>query len=100
MSRRLSQQSNRRTLHFGRFFLVLVVIYLAGLFIHARLVMWNLGQDLQSAHMQEVQLQASNRAMQGQIKNLQRNSYVARLAEQRLGLVKPGEVSYIVRRGS
>ncbi|MDA8145641.1 MAG: septum formation initiator family protein [Thermaerobacter sp.] len=86
-----------RGVRFGRLFLLVLFLYLGGLFIHARLVMWGLGRDLQTARVQVTRLEAANRSLHHRIARLQQDAYVARLAEERLGLVKPGEVPYIVR---
>lgn len=73
----------------------LLAIYLFYSFAHLGLALYQTGLQIRTCQEQKEALLAEGRRLQEQIQELNKDSYIERIAREELGLVKPGETVII-----
>lgn len=75
-----------------RYFMYAIVVYIAFSFGDQLMKINAMNREVEKVNQQLVGLEERNHQLKKEIKNLQSKTYVERIAREKLGLVKPGEV--------
>jgi cell division protein FtsL len=70
----------------------IIIIAFGTLFIRQQVTIYKLKNEYQGYNEQLKKLQAQNTELNQQLKLTQRDDYIEKLAREKLGLIKPGEV--------
>ncbi len=95
MSKVVPLPSKRRFRNWPGMLAALLAIYLFYSFASLGLALYQTQQQIRLSQEQKAALQAEGKRLQEQIQQLNKDSYIERLAREELGLVKPGETVII-----
>jgi len=88
---RTNKGNNRKTTPLPRIIALLVAVYVLFAFGNQFIKLNQMNEEVEKIKGQIESLEVKNRQIKSEIRKLQSNTYIERMAREKLGLVKPGE---------
>lgn len=84
-----------KRIKFKSIILTLIILYVGGIFISQQVTMYKIKKQIESSKIEEQKLKEKNQRLQDEVKMSKSDAYMEKLARERLGLIKKGEIPVI-----